>query len=421
MTFSSVMNMNQNLRLLPLLIGLLSACSNTPVESVSVVETASAAVPAPQNKKRHRHLPEGIFSVDLYQDQDRLHLLTANHVQGKKSLWYQFSDDGGSNWSQPVNILTNNLSINAERGKDAQITANGKHLFVIWMKHDPEARFHAGAMQAAYSPDGGQTWTETAAPPDWTKGPHGYFDLAAHDNTMHAVWLDSRLGKSDVKATQAVHYARSNDNGLTWQTNITLDALTCSCCWNTIKTDDQGNAYVLYRDKQPSDLAIGVIDNQQNWQRLSAVGAFDWQFEGCPHIGGGLDFSQYQNQSYIHAIVGTGHEQHTGVHYLKSEDHGKSWSSPQPMGDASALHADIAANPKGHVIAVWDMMSSNGLAVFYSESKDNGQSWSAPEQISSSGSRASHPRISSNSQGFLSVWTESSGSQQTLAQKRFPL
>ncbi len=416
--------MNHTLRILPLLFGFLSACSNSPVESVSKADIKPVAEPnsmVQENKKRHRHLPDGIFSVDLYRDHDRLHLLTANHNQGKKSLWYQFSDDGGINWSRPVNILTPNLAINAERGKDAQISANGSHLFVIWMKHDPDARFHAGPMQAAYSNDGGQTWTQTSAPPDWKQGPHGYFDLAAHGNSLHAVWLDSRSGKSAVKASQAVHYARSDDNGLTWQKNLTLDDLTCSCCWNTIKTDAKGDAYVLYRDKQPSDLAIGVINKQQHWQRLGAVGDFNWQFEGCPHIGGGLDFAEYQNQSYIHAIVGTGHEQHTGVHYLRSSNHGKIWSPAQQMGNASAVHADIASNNNGHVISVWDMMSSNGLAVFASESKDNGQTWSVPEQISTAGSRASHPRISSSANGFVTVWTESAGKQQTLAQKRFLL
>ncbi len=369
-------------------------------------------------RSKHHNLPEGIISLDIVGHNNRLHLLTGKHQHGQKTLWYQFSTNGGESWSATQKVLNaDNLAIKMLRGNDAQIAVQGKNILATWTKYDPEARFNAGAMMAARSDDAGQTWHYSATPPDWKKGPHGYIDMAADNQAMHAVWLDSRNGHTKTKASQALHYARSIDGGLSWQKNITLDSLTCSCCWNTIKSDSTGNTYVLYRDKQPSDLSIGVIKRQQ-WQRLSHVGAFNWQFDGCPHIGGGLDFQRINDHSRLHAVVGTGHQEHLGVHYLYSNDNGASWSSPKQLGDESATHADIAAHDNGRVIAVWDMMGEESLAVFMAESQDQGTSWTKAQQISNAGMRATHPRIVKTETGFLALWTENNGLQQKLATKR---
>jgi hypothetical protein len=165
----------------------------------------------------------------------------------------------------------------------------------------------------------------------------------------------------------------------------------------------------LYRDKQPSDMSVGVIKHQQQWQRLNHVGAFNWQFDGCPHIGGCVDFQKIADNTRFHAAVGTGHQDHLGIHYLNSDDGGKNWSTPISLGNESAIHADIASHDNGRVLAVWDMMTENGLVVFKAESKDQGKHWSTLEQISTINMRASHPRIVKTEKGFFAVWTESDG------------
>ena len=413
--------MNKKILFLPILIiGLNTACStkNSTEKLTTTQHTAEIKnVPAKPKKHRHHTLPEGVISADIVSYDNRLHLLTGKNKQGQKSLWYQYSTDGGNSWSAEIKILNDNIPAKMVRGNDAQIAAQGKNIVVTWTKFDKNSRFSAGAMLAARSSDGGQTWQYADTPPDWKQGPHGYIDMTADNHAFHAVWLDSRNGHADVKASQGLHYARSTDGGLSWQTNNTLDKLTCSCCWNTLKTNAEGNAYVLYRDKQPSDLSIGVINKKQKWQRLNHVGAFNWQFEGCPHIGGGLDFQTTAGKNRQHAVVGTGHQQHLGIHYLYSDDAGNNWSAPKQLGDESAIHADVAAHDNGRVVAVWDMMGEEGLAIFTAESKDQGKNWSASKQISKTGLRATHPRIVKTEKGFLSLWTENNGHIQTIATK----
>lgn len=411
---------HKQLVLIPFLLTGFVACSTNP-ETVQAVSQTAEELKTTHNKSakpRHKHHPEGVISVDVTNFDNRLHLLTGKNQQGKQTLWYQQSDDGGETWTLAHKILDDdNLPVKMTRGNDAQITAQGKNIVVTWTKFDKTRRFKAGAMLAARSNDNGKTWQYSAPPPDWGKGPHGYIDLAADTQAMHAVWLDSRNGKAGVKASQGLRYAKSIDGGLSWLTNQSLDELTCSCCWNTINTDEKGNAYVLYRDKQPSDLSIGIINTEQQWQRLNHVGTFNWQFDGCPHIGGGFDFQTTAGKDRMHAVVGTGHPEYFGIHYSYSDDAGKNWSSAKSLGDESATHSDIAAHDKGHVVTVWDMMTEDGLAVFYAESTDQGNNWSKPHQISKAGMRATHPNIVKTEKGFLIVWTENNGKKQTLATK----
>jgi len=410
------MNKKLNILLIILLASSVAIAAEKGIHGVT--KSSHQPAKALSHKRMKRPQMSGVYSVDLISNNGRVHLLTGMQQDGKKSLWYRYSNDGGQHWSDSHKVLNNDdLAIRASRGNDAQITVQGKSIVVTWTKFDPAVRFNSGPMQAARSVNGGKSWQTSATPPDWKKGPHGFADMASDDQYMHAVWLDSRPINNQEKGQQGVRYARSNDGGLSWQKNLTVDSYSCSCCWNTVETDGKNNTYVLYRDKNPSDLSIGLINNQQQWKYLSHVGDFNWQFDGCPHIGGGLAFQTVLGNQRLHSVVGTAHPEHLGVYYLQSDDAGKNWSSAKQLGNESAIHSDIAAHDNGRVIAVWDMMAENGLATFFAESKDHGNNWSEAEQLSDPHMRATHPRIVKTVKGFLAVWTQSNGQQQRLVMK----
>lgn len=353
----------------------------------------------------------GVVSLDVFADGDGLHLLTGKKTGAGVVLLHQSSKDNGESWSNDAAVQgPPDAGANVSRGADARIVAAKGALIALWTSRVENAPYQAGPLVSARSIDGGKTWTPGAIPADWSAGSHGFHTLATDGKTLHAVWLDSRDGKSGVPGSQGLRYAYSTDGGVRWAKNITLDDVSCACCWTTGKVDAGGKFFVLYRDKQPSDMAIGVVDPKtRHWTRLSTVGAFGWDFPGCPHIGGGIAFRKAGKTQEIHAVVGTRKKGDAGIYHLRSSDGGKSWMEPLRLGDETATHADIAVGRNGRLAAVWDMIdpqANDGSVAIYASLSDDGVNWTSPAKLSISNVMASHPRIVPAQDAFRVLWTE---------------
>ncbi len=386
---------------------LIVGCASQPIDKeIVTAKVDKSTIAKVKHKHIRRSLPDGVISLDIIEANNTVHLLQGKHQQGKKSLWYQQSTDAGVSWSEGVKVIDqDHLEANFNRGSDAQLAVQGNNIVAIWASRKEGAgRHNAGPMSAARSSDNGKTWQVSSIPADIDIA-HNFFDMDGNADVISAVWLDRRVDSATAKkAKKGLRHAQSLDGGITWTKNQTLDDHTCACCWNTAKYAGNGELFVLYRDQEPSDMSIGVLDKQQQWTKLNHVGDFKWDFKGCPHIGGGIAF-QSESQ-LIHTMVGTGHPEHLGVFYHRSADNGKNWSAPIQLGNESALHSDLASDDN-RVIAVWDMMTADGLAIFSAESKDKGLSWSESKRISSAGYRATHPKIVARGSDFLAVWTQS--------------
>ncbi len=354
---------------------------------------------------------KGVVSVDIIESQGKLYLLTLRNRADEQALVVQSSSNGGKTWTKGNQIpIPQGVGAQASRGADARIAKIDDTLIVIWMSHVHGAPHGAGPMVIMRSMDDGKSWTPGALAADWPTGPHGFMSLNSDGKKLHAAWLDSRDGKPAAPGSQGLRYAVSLNQGETWSQNQTLDQTACACCWTTLRADREGNVFVLYRDKQPSDMAIGVIDaKDHHWTRLSTVGSFGWDFPGCPHIGGSLAFRTRGKSQEIHAVVGTRKKQDAGVYHLTSIDGGKSWSPPVKLGDDSSTHADLAADSINGLTAVWDMIdpdAGDGSLAVYAANSVSGAKWSQPIRLSSKGVSATHPRVIATGRGFLSLWTE---------------
>ncbi len=345
----------------------------------------------------------GVTSLDVKYVDGTVHLLLGKEDNGQQSIWYQSSSDQGRTWTKEINVTLNTkIAAKFKRGNDARLAIQGDNIVAVWMTKVEGAPFEAGPMMAMRSDDRGQTWHQATMPADW-QGAHGFFAMDGNNESINLVWLDSREQK--LKGSQGLRFSQTRDGGVTWTNNQTLDDITCACCWNTARFDNDGLFYVLYRDKQPSDMAIGRVDPELNWQRLSTVGKFNWDFEGCPHIGAGLIIDPKTHQ--FHATVSTGQPDNVGLYYLNSEDKAQSWSTPTKLGDNGALHSDIAVSNVGILVASWDQLSENGLQIFYAKSDDQGKTWSKPIALSNAELNASHPRVIATDDKVLILWTES--------------
>lgn len=383
--------------------------------------TTSLAVGSAGNAPRPFHPPIGdvgdIRSIDLAADGKVLHAVFAARVGNdpKPAAFHALSRNAGKNWTRPVPISKPGDSpVLSKRGNDVQLAVRGRDLVATWQQQGELPG--TGPLAIAWSQDGGQRWSRGENPvhgdstnnqsyPDLTVDPYGRF---------HLVWLDDREENGN---TQGLRHALSADRGRRWQSETTIDLDVCTCCWNRAVSLPDRSIAVLYRGNHPRDMRVATREPKRGtWMVRGTVGSFDWQFEGCPHCGGGLVALGTPNGPALHSVVWTGKPGSAGLYYLGSANAGAAWSSPLAVADAPSREADIAATSRA-VMVVYTSPGANGATpIVARRSNDHGGHWGEPVTVSGPEAAADHPRVIAVAGGFLAYWTEPrTGGGKTLA------
>lgn len=341
----------------------------------------------------------GVLSLDVTGDGSRVDVLLAVAGEGGGArLVHRRSMDGGRSWSGEHEVDLGGRPMHSpHRGMDPQIAAHGDRLLAVWTTPGT-SEWGSGPMATSSSADGGRTWAPGPTPADdgRTDG-HNYIDVVADpDGAFHAVWLDTR------ERGRGVSWARSEDGGASWSPSRTVDGHACECCWNRIYPLAGRKMVVLYRDKLPTDLALGVSgDGGASWRLAGYPGAFGWRFPGCPHVGGALAQTGPPAHPTLHALSWTGRDDSAGLWLSTSRDGGEGWSVPQRIGSELAKHGDLAA-VGDRVVAVWD----EGPRIFAAWPGDASGRSVRPTRISAPGARATHPLVVAADGAAVAMWTE---------------
>jgi len=349
-----------------------------------------------------------VHTLDMYTDvSGAIHALFSGIDKNQQlSLKYINSLDGGKTWLAPV-TLNNGLATvkKSKRGNDFQIAAYGNKVMAVWQTQGGEP--WTGKIAIALSNDFGQTWQQIASPvsDEYAKIDQGYFDIAADKSgQFHLVWLDDREEAGD---TQGLRYARFSNQKSSWNQHTILEMTACTCCWTSISSDNDGNIHVLYRNDNPRDMMISTsLDGGKSWQKPKTAGAFDWQFIGCPHQGGGLTSTQMNKNTILHSAIWNGKNSSRGIYYSQSSLSKDKVAVLMPIGDNSSASADIAALDNDHLRIIYTSGDFESKSVMSKASNDGGQTWSDEQRLSADGAEPSHPRIIATENGFQFFWTE---------------
>jgi BNR repeat-like domain len=387
----------------------INGCSSTPL--LGVVETTKE-IAEPISVAPYSKSTFGLYDIttfDVYLDNDIVHTIVGGRISAidkKVAVRYTRSEDGGLHWNEPITLNINLPSTIASRGNDIQLAAKGKRLLAVWQSKGELPGM--GPMVGAYSQDEGLTWKQGTNPAVNNAGDQSHIDLIADQHGLfHAVWLED----PEENGYQSLRYARSVDGGKHWGLATTLDGSTCSCCWNTLALSPENGLNILYRDMEPRDMSLlQSSDAGKTWRRVSTVGEFAWKFDGCPHVGGSLTYAGHDNPAQLHSVVWTGAEQKSGLYHLSSNDDGKSWSTPQKLGN-TAIHGDIAALGSDNIVVLWDEMEPDGSSIFYAKSEDGGTTWLMSTRLTVAANSATHPRLIATGHGLLALWTEKPSKQ----------
>lgn len=357
--------------------------------------------------------PSDVESLDVYVDGGVVHALIATALPGSEPRWalyYLPLSATGEALASMVRVDAGTRPPHQpSHGGDPQLAVHGDQLIAVWTTKGTGHK-QRGPLQTALSRDGGKTWQPGGEPaPVADRGGQAFIDATADDRgDFHIVWLDDR---GDPKG---LYHGASGDGGVSWQIVSIVDQQTCQCCWNRLVRGAGGELYALYRDIEPRDMAVARWVGGESWRSLGRAGRFDWAFDGCPHVGGGLAVAGDAAAVSVHTTVWTGMAEKTGLFYVRHT--GEGWQAPHLLA-ADGRHSDVAVSPDGRaVVAVWDMRDpADGVgAVFASDSRDRGQTWSAPRRLSGA-RRAGYPRVFHVENHFRVVWIEQHGEDERLS------
>ena len=333
---------------------------------------------------------------DVYAAGDAIHLLTGHGKKGGPAiaLFHRVSRDGGAGWSKPVRVNPPERErLTAHHpGENPQVAASGNRVVVAWTEPRPNAR-RGGLIATMVSDDGGATWKNGPVPFQDAAGSQTFMRMIANGNTLHMAWLDSREG------SQGLRYARSADAGATWGRDVALAPRTCDCCWNSIAAAPSGQVSVLYRGGEPRDMMHIASADGATWGKPVSIDGFGWRVDACPHVGGALAL----RGGDLHALTWSGRDDVLGLYHAVQGASG--WSKPRRLGSADARNADLASDPDGTLIAVWDERGGRGSPLRLARSRDGGTTWGAVETIPAK-REATHPRVVATTKGIATFWFE---------------
>jgi hypothetical protein len=325
------------------------------------------------------------------------------------------SKDRGQSFSTPVLVTKERL--NLDWGPDARpkivVDRNGGIALAFSIFRD---KAFNGQVLYTRSADGGRNFAELR--PITSSNESQRFEALAldADGSVFAAWLDKR---NRVPAQQSgqkyegagLFFASSNDGGATYSESRMVKDNTCECCRLGMAFAGPGRPVVVFRnifDGGVRDHAITTFTNPVTPGEVHRVSQDDWQISACPHHGPSLSISTGGTYNVTWYTSGKARK---GLFYARSEDGGRTFSDPLPIGraDRSPSRPYVIAGPHGTAI-VWKEFDGEKTTVNLMTSHDDGITWSDATSVAETADTSDHPLLVSDGQKvFLSWMTKADG------------
>ena len=195
----------------------------------------------------------------------------------------------------------------------------------------------------------------------------------APDNSVHALWVDTRNMQAGEGAA-AAFTAVSTDDGASFSAeSVALPTDVCPCCQLNIAFDAQSNLYIGSRrvtsDGQRNATVTTLTTRPGAPHERVAIGGKPWKIDGCPLKPTVVAV----NGSHVYAAVFNGGETPAGVYFSTSENGGATFGPAQNVHpDAAVADAPaIALAGKGAVLA-WHAKTAGVRRLYWRRVAANG-------------------------------------------------
>jgi hypothetical protein len=291
------------------------------------------------------------------------------------------------------------------------LLVDGDSVFVTWALSHPKAtpkEVLSNELRLSRSLDGGRTFLPSVKVNDDEQVIVHSFDAIHRDRNgrLHIAWIDGREGKKEP----ATFITRSADGGETFERNLKLDENACVCCRTAIASGPDGMLYVAWRKVFPGDIRETVVahstDGGQAFSPPVVVGHDRWVFPACPHRPASIGVDRFGR---LYVVWYTEGEDETPAVYLThSDDRGMTFSPKQKLNVGKGTfpdHPQLAVDPDGRVVVVWEEQSPVRREVVARVSVDRGETFTATQKLNEK--KGQSPAVSVNAHGVAAIgWME---------------
>ena len=291
------------------------------------------------------------------------------------------------------------------------LVLQGNDAFVSWGLTHPRSTPQqplATELRLSRSTDGGRTFQPSVLVNDDPGVIQHTFDALHRDaqGRLHLSWIDGRDGKKEP----GTYVARSLDQGQTITHNMKVDESTCVCCRTAVTSGPDGMVYVAWRKIFAGNVRETVVarsaDGGATFEAPVIVGHDQWVFPACPHRPASMGTDRQGRLYVVWYTEGT--DETPAVYIASSDDQGRTFSEKRQLNVARNTfpdHPQIAVNPQGGVVVVWEEQAPVKRDVVVSVSTDRGETFSRPQKVNDKKSQT--PVVAVNEQGlFALAWME---------------
>lgn len=381
-----------------------ATCADTPPDpDYGILEIASPAGPG-----------SGQPSLETLEDAVLLAWTEGSAGEGHRLLTATLRDG----WDAPRLVVERTgLFVNWADFSLVKRTGPGT-LAAHWLVRYP-AGGAAYRIEAAFSRDGGATWSEPWTPhEDGTVSEHGFVSwFGMPDGGTGLVWLDGRgYAASEAEPSDGDRDGHAGPQmSLRFRSVATdgspspetvLDPRTCDCCQTTVASTADG-PIVAYRGRSDDEIRdIEVVRwAPGGWSEPRLVHADGWRIEGCPVNGPALA-ARDRDVAIVWFTAAAGTPR---VKLAFSSDAGRSFGDPVVVDDGHPEgRVDVVMTPDRGVWISWLERTEGGADVRVRRVAGDGRAANSLTVAASSESRASgFPRMAIHPRGGLVLaWTD---------------